>query len=45
MRETYMQWVNVLNRLVIRQENLKQYTIIEELGVGAQANVYKIIKK
>jgi hypothetical protein len=34
-----------LNEFVIRFENLKKYNVLGQIGVGAQAKVYKIERK
>lgn len=34
-----------LNEWVVRSENLKKYNVVEQIGIGRQARVYKIIGK
>lgn len=34
-----------LNEYVVRSENLKKYNVVEQIGIGGQARVYKIMGK
>ena len=36
------EWIKALNRWVIREEDLKKYTVIRELGSGGQAKVFMV---
>lgn len=38
-------WIHSLNKWVIRCENLKKYTVLQEIGKGGQATVYKVFKQ
>lgn len=41
----YKNWIRALNQWVIRDESLKKYQVQAQIGVGAQAKVYRIIKR
>jgi hypothetical protein len=41
----FKDWINCLNEWVIRDEDLKKYIVHKQIGMGAQAKVYKIQKK
>ena len=45
LRENFKCWIAHLDRWVIRQESLKKFIVVKEIGVGGQAHVYKIEKK
>ncbi len=45
IRGIHKMWMRALNNWVIRNENLKKFQIISELGVGSQAKVYKICRQ
>ena len=38
-------WIHSLNKWVVRCENLKKYTVQQEVGRGGQATVYKVFKQ
>ncbi|TNV85935.1 hypothetical protein FGO68_gene1963 [Halteria grandinella] len=45
LKENFKSWIAHLDRWVIRQESLKKFIVVKEIGVGGQAHVYKIEKK
>lgn len=45
IKESIKVWVNALNNWVIRSENLKKYHVVQEIGSGGQAKVYKVTLK
>ena len=45
MQSRFKDWITKLNLWVVRCENLKKFTLKEELGEGGQARVFKIEKK
>ena len=45
LRKTVLStWMKALNNWVVRREDLKKFTVINEIGRGGQAKVYKISK-
>ncbi len=45
LKSTHKIWMTALNRWVIRVENLKKFLVLNPIGVGGQAKVYKIIRR
>ncbi|TNV86993.1 hypothetical protein FGO68_gene9028 [Halteria grandinella] len=45
MKVTHKKWLQELNQLVIRKEDLKKFIIDKELGAGGQGRVFKIYRK
>lgn len=44
LRTLFKNWMFYLNQQCIRVENLKKFNVVDELGQGGQARVYKISK-
>lgn len=45
MRDIFRTWMKTLNKWVVRNESLRKYQVMKELGFGAQAKVYQVLGK
>jgi len=41
-KKTLKKWISELNRWVVREEDLKKYRLVKELGSGGQAKVFLV---
>ncbi|TNV87236.1 hypothetical protein FGO68_gene17205 [Halteria grandinella] len=45
IRAIMKEWIQALNMCVIRSEEPNKYSLMEQIGAGAQAKVYKIVRR